>query len=404
MSRVSPIAATRLLALVPMLFVMLQIPPLSRAASSAAASTAQPTASFPPLPGEVELVPKLVKPANARMPAEKDLAGYFMVYFKDQTHSVYFAISRDGVHFTDVNGGNPVIDGRKVAEQRGVRDPYIMRGPDGAFYLGLTDMHASGQRAGVRTTAWERPDSIYGWGNNRALVLMKSYDLVRWTAHSFRIDIAWPEQFGEVGCFWAPHMIFDEAAGRMLLTFTSKIRRGIDDIFWSYTDDDFTRLVTPPKVLLAQPRPEGAITDQNRDPLHVIDSDITRANGKYHMFYSSKMNGPAGIYLASSDKLTEGFTINPRRIDPETVNTEGPTMFKRLGTDKYVLMYDVYGAGNMGFSETSDFVTFTNLGRLNEGVMKGTNFNAPKHGGVSYLTLDELKAVAAHWKVDIKLD
>jgi hypothetical protein len=67
-------------------------------------------------------------------------------------------------------------------------------------------------------------------------------------------------------------------------------------------------------------------------------------------------------------------------------------------------MYDVYGAGNMGFSETSDFVTFSNLGRLNEGVMKGTNFNAPKHGGVTYLTLDELKAVAAHWKVDIKLD
>ncbi|MEO8316008.1 MAG: hypothetical protein ABI645_14595, partial [Pseudomonadota bacterium] len=62
MSRVSPFAATRLLALVPMLIVMLQIPPLSRAASPNAASTAQPTASFPPLPGEVELVPKLVKP------------------------------------------------------------------------------------------------------------------------------------------------------------------------------------------------------------------------------------------------------------------------------------------------------------------------------------------------------
>jgi sucrose-6-phosphate hydrolase SacC (GH32 family) len=400
MSRVSPFAAARLLALLPMLLIVLQVPPLP----GAEASTAQPTASFPPLPGEVELVPKLVKPANARMPAEKDLAGYVMVYFKDETHSAYLAISRDGYHFTDVNGGNPVIDGKKVAEQHGVRDPYITRGPDGAFYLGLTDMHASGQQAGVRTTAWERPDSIYGWGNNRALVLMKSYDLIHWTAHSFRIDLTWPEQFGEVGCFWAPHMIFDEAAGKMMLSFTSKIRRGIDDIYWSYTDEDFTRLVTPPKVLLAQPRPAGAITDQNRDPLHVIDSDITRANGKYRMFYSSKMNGAAGIYLASSDKLTEGFTITPKRIDPETVNTEGPTMFRRLGTDKYVLMYDVYGAGNMGFSETSDFVTFTNLGRLNEGVMKGTNFKAPKHGGVSYLTLDELKAVAAHWKIDIKLD
>lgn len=144
MSRASPFFSPRLLALAAMLLVAWQIAPLLRAASPTNASSVQPTGSFPPLAGEVELVPKLAKPANARMPAEKDLAGYLMVYFKDQTHSVYFAISRDGYSFTDVNGGNPVIDGRKVAEQRGVRDPYITRGPDGAFYLGLTDMHASG--------------------------------------------------------------------------------------------------------------------------------------------------------------------------------------------------------------------------------------------------------------------
>jgi hypothetical protein len=36
--------------------------------------------------------------------------------------------------------------------------------------------------------------------------------------------------------------------------------------------------------------------------------------------------------------------------------------------------------------------------------MKGTNFTRPKHGAVTHLTLDELKSVAAHWKVEIKLD
>jgi hypothetical protein len=39
-----------------------------------------------------------------------------------------------------------------------------------------------------------------------------------------------------------------------------------------------------------------------------------------------------------------------------------------------------------------------------DAVVKGTNFSAPKHGGVTYLTLGELKAIAAHWKVDMKLD
>jgi len=37
-------------------------------------------------------------------------------------------------------------------------------------------------------------------------------------------------------------------------------------------------------------------------------------------------------------------------------------------------MYDVYGArpNNMGFSETTDFATYKNIGHFNEGVMKTT--------------------------------
>jgi hypothetical protein len=88
------------------------------------------------------------------------------------------------------------------------------------------------------------------------------------------------------------------------------------------------------------------------------------------------------------------------------VPTEAPNLFKRLGVNTYVLMYDVYGArpNNMGFSETSDFATYKDIGHFNEGVMEGTNFNRPKHGAVTYVTLDELKAIVKHWKVDIKLD
>ena len=109
---------------------------------------------------------------------------------------------------------------------------------------------------------------------------------------------------------------------------------------------------------------------------------------------------------AVSGSINAGYQSDPQRIDPEKVATEAPTVFKRLGTNDYVLMYDVYGArpSNMGFSETSDFVSFKNLGHFNEGVMKTTNFTSPKHGAVTHLTMEELKSVAAHWNVDIKLD
>jgi len=120
------------------------------------------------------------------------------------------------------------------------------------------------------------------------------------------------------------------------------------------------------------------------------------------MFYVSQ----AKIKHAVSDSINGGFQSEERRIDPEKVNTEAPNVFKRLGTDTYVLMYDVYGArpSNMGFSETTDFVTFTDMGHFNEGKMKTTNFKSPKHGAVTYLTKGELKALIDYWKVDMKMN
>src|SRR5207244_6914954 len=98
----------------------------------------------------IVLSPNIERPKGARKLEDRDMAGYVMVYFKDETHSAYFAISRDGYTFTDVNGGEPALDGKLLAEQKGVRDPHIARGPDGAFYLAMTDLHIYGQRAGVR--------------------------------------------------------------------------------------------------------------------------------------------------------------------------------------------------------------------------------------------------------------
>lgn len=140
-----------------------------------AAESPDSTNSHPP---GIQIVPSLEKPKTARRLEEKDFGGYLMVYFKDQTHCAYLAVSRDGYSFTDLNGGEPIFDGKLLAEQKGVRDPHITRGPDGGFYLAMTDLHIAGQRAGFRTNQWERPQERYGWGNNRALVLMKSFDLI----------------------------------------------------------------------------------------------------------------------------------------------------------------------------------------------------------------------------------
>jgi hypothetical protein len=334
----------------------------------------------------IEIVSKLEKSQKLAKFNEKDLAGYLLVYFKDQDQSAYMAISSDGYTFTDINGGQPVFIGSQLAEQKGVRDPHITRGPDGAFYLAMTDLHIFGKRAGFRDTEFERPAEKYGWGNNRAIVLMKSFDLIHWTHSDFRVDKAFPE-LGDIDCSWAPETVYDPAKKKMMVYFTIRYNNKECHMYYSYTDENFTKLETKPE----------RITD-----IGGLDGDITKVGDKYQLFYVSG----AKILHSVSDQINQGYKTDTTRIDPEKVATEAPNVFKRIGTDTYVLMYDVYGArpSNMGFSETTDFVTYRNLGHFNEGVMKTTNFKSPKHGAVTYLTKKELKAIAEHWKVDIKLD
>ena len=319
-------------------------------------------------------------------PDEKDLAAYLFVYHKDEDHSLHMALSRDGYTFTEVNDAKAVMDGKTLAEQKGIRDPHIARGPDGAFYMAMTDLHLFAKREGLRDTEWERPNDEYGWGNNRALVLMKSRDLINWSHSDFRVDKAFPE-LGDIGCTWAPHIIYDEETKKMMVSFTMRFAKGRTGLYYSYANDDFTKLVDTPKVLFEYPR-----------PVQILDDDITKVGDKYHLFYVAQEKG-GGIKHAVSTKINRDYVFEPDKIDPEKVGCEAPSIWKRIGSESYVLMVDVFGVTphNFGFIETIDFRKYKSIGRFNEGVMKTTNFSSPKHGAIIPVTQAEADALAAHW-------
>jgi hypothetical protein len=332
---------------------------------------------------KLELVHELPKPHAAPLPRYQDLKAYLMVYFKDETHSIYFATSDDGYTFIDVNNGIPVLWGNEVAKQKGVRDPHIMRGPDNAFYLSMTDLHVFGKQAGYRTTQWERPEELYSRGNNRGLILMKSYDLIHWTLARVRVDQLFPE-YADIGCAWAPETIYDPSVGKLMVYFTTRIKAGPNFMVYSYADDSFTTLTTTPRRLFTYPH----------ENVNTIDGDITRVGNKYHLFYVAHEK-PGNIRHAVSDHINGGYNYERQKVDPENVGDEAPNLWRRNCTDTYVLMYDVFGANphNMGFSETNDFVHYRNLGRFNEkdSSMKSTNFSNPKHGAVMSITPAEMQ-------------
>lgn len=339
--------------------------------------------------------------ATCAFGAESDMSAYLMTYFLDQDHSLHFAISHDGYQFTALNGNRPVVAGDTVAEQRGIRDPHIYRGPDNKFYLVMTDLHIFGKEKGLRTTRWERPDE-YGWGNNRGIVLMKSDDLVNWTHHEARIDSLFPEEYKEIGCAWAPETVYDPDKDAMMVYFTvrrrgEKLEGGNPEdkktrLFYCYADSDFTTLTTPPRLLYSYPDPE----------VQVLDADICpMPDGRWFMTYVAQEN-PGGIKMAVSDSINSGYNYIAEQIDSEPRACEAPNTWKRIGEDKWVVMYDIFSIQphNFGFVETSDFRTFTPLGRFNEGVMTTTNFSSPKHGAVIQITAEEARRLEEAFGTD----
>lgn len=323
----------------------------------------------------------------------KKTGAYLFTYFTDPTHSLFMAVSRDGYTFSAVNEGEPVIAGDTIASQKGIRDPHIQRGPDGAFYLAMTDLHIFAQQKGYRDTEWERPGELYDWGNNRGFVLMKSFDLINWTRSNVYIEEQFPE-LGEIACAWAPQTIYDPAEDKMMLYFTMRLGKGKTKLYYAYTDDDYTKLVSKPKILFEYPNPN----------IQILDADISQMpDGRYCMMYVAQENN-GGIKMAHSDKINSGYEYRPEWIDFEPGACEAPNVWKRIGEDKWVLMYDIFSIQphNFGFAETSDFVNFNNLGHFNDGEMKIINAVSPKHGSVIQITEEEADKLDQYWRTNRK--
>ncbi|MEL0455905.1 glycoside hydrolase family 43 protein [Flavobacteriaceae bacterium SZ-1-7] len=327
--------------------------------------------------------------------AQEDLSAYLMVYFKDDDHSLHLALSTDGKSFADINKGKAIVAGDTIASQKGIRDPHISRDPDGAFYVVMTDLHIFGKEKGYRDTQWERPGEKYDWGNNRGFVLMKSYDLINWTHSNFLFDEAF-EGFEDIGCAWAPQAIYDPQEDKMMVYFTMRMGHGLTKLYYAYANKEFSELITKPKLLFEYPD----------ETIQLLDADITlMPDGRYCMMYVAQER-PIGVKMAVSNYINKGYEYIPDWIDKEPGSCEAPNVWKRLDSDKWILMYDIYSISphNFGFVETTDFKTFKEIGHFNESEMKTTNFTSPKHGAVIHLTKTEALRLANHWNFDLKLN
>ncbi len=331
---------------------------------------------------------------------------YLMVYHKDCDHSLHMAVSDDSYSWRAVNGDKAVVSGRDIAVQKGIRDPFISRTPDGLYVVVATDLHIFAKRDGLRDTEWERDFSKYDWGNNRGLVVLTSRNLIDWERHNIDFssltsktgakdtsgnDIPW----SEVGCVWAPELVWDEATGSFFMHFTVRFGRGRNMIYASHLSKDCTTLAEDPFEIFTSPK-----DDKGNLKFNVIDSDIVRDdNGLWHLFYVAHDRG-ACIRHATSKSIRGPWDAAPYN-DGEKRGHEAPNCWRRPdGT--WVVMWDNYSRKphNFGFVETKDFVTWQPIGYFDETAcpMKRTGFAEQKHGSVVKAPTSLIQALEEHFR------
>ncbi|MBD8488166.1 family 43 glycosylhydrolase [Echinicola sp. CAU 1574] len=293
---------------------------------------------------------------------------YLFTYFTGNgpgEESVHYAISKDGFDFRALNNNQPVISADTISTRGGVRDPHILRGEDGSFYMVLTDLYV--------------PED--GW-TNQGMVFLKSDDLIHWAHSTIQIPEVFPAEFGDVKRVWAPQTFYDQDAGKYMVYFSMLQEGGHDIIYYAYANEDFTGLETTPKQLFFHPEGKSC-----------IDGDIIFHEGKYHLFFKTEGHGN-GIKKAVSDQLTTGYVMEDRYLQQTEEAVEGSGIFKLNGTDNYILMYDVYMKGAYQFTESTDLENF----RIIDDQVK-MNFH-PRHGTVLPITMEEVNRLVEAYGID----
>lgn len=303
---------------------------------------------------------------QASQTEEKDYVGYLFTYFTGNhisEEAVRFAVSMDGYSFYALNGNKPVLDSKVISSTGGVRDPHILRCEDGkTFYMVVTDMVSDN-----------------GWDSNRALVMLKSTDLVNWSHSIINMQKRYKGQ-EKLKRVWAPQTIFDKEAGKYMIYWSMQYEGGPDVIYYAYANEDFTDLTGEPKPLFIP-----------ADKKSCIDGDIVYKDGVYHLFYKTEGHGN-GIKTATTRSLTSGeWKESPDYKQQTKEAVEGAGTFKLIGQDKYILMYDVYIKGAYQFTETSDLEHFKVIDHA-----VSMDFH-PRHGTVIPITRAELKRITDKW-------
>ena len=358
---------------------------------------------------------------------DEDYVGYLFCHFTGQEGNVnheqiYFALADEGrgLKFTDMNGATsnnlkPVL--KSNVGDKGVRDPFIYRSPEGdTFRIIATDLSVK-NRGGWKT------NHDYTRKGSHCITMWESHDLVNWSEAQL-LEVAAPD----AGMAWAPEMIYHEETGQYVIFFSSTIcNEDKSEILWRdciyyTTTRDFVNFSETKKFIKNQPYPAGQTDPQtnapnafNNDERKIIDASLLKVGDWYYCAAKDGDNHENGGILVqrtkdifdieSWEKMYELEDLGlSARVALNNKQLEGPEWFhynvadrKDPEVDEIGLMGDMYmnGQGYLPLS-TTDVDDRTNENE-SWSVLGNDEYDwqglKKRHGSIMRLTEEEIAAV-----------
>ncbi|WP_426104536.1 GDSL-type esterase/lipase family protein [Massilia sp. TSP1-1-2] len=257
---------------------------------------------------------------------------YLFTYFTNNGEDgLHLAASSDGYRWDKLNGGKSYLQ-PKVGKSRLMRDPCIVRGPDGTYHM-------------VWTSGWNENNIGYA----------SSTDLVNWSEQK---ELPVMAHEPTVLNAWAPEITYDDKRGEFLIFWASTIpgkfpltegssEEKYNHRMYATTTRDF-KSFTPTKLFY--------------DPgFSVIDATFVRALGKSWLMVKDETRHPPRKYLqlAAAPDVRGPFGQLGAPITKSGLWVEGPTALQ-VGQD-VIVYYDAYTSKHYGALRSPDMVNWEDV-------------------------------------------
>ena len=237
---------------------------------------------------------------------------YLFSYFKGNGEDgLHLAHSTDGIHWTALNRDRSLLT-PAVDKDRLMRDPSIVRGPDGVFHM-------------VWTTGW----------HDQGIGIAHSKDLIEWSEQK-RIGVMDHEP--KCRNCWAPEIFYDKAEQQYLIFWASTIEGRFPETAGSCESKLNHRMY----YVTTKDFKTYSETRLFFDPgFAVIDSFLVRDGNRWVLVTKDETRFPEpkkNLFVATASAAEGPYQQTSKPFSPDWV--EGPSMLK-VG-DRWLVYFDEY--------------------------------------------------------------